>query len=183
MSSVPSKADQRIKEDLDLFLLVLIQVGINTPYRMQTAAGITQGSSLQSLKRLTVRKLVRVAAEGPRGRIEFLLTAAGRRWLDKGSSHLANEEPTGDMDSVLRKGLIVAFVHENPKRAAEYFRRAAVIRRHTQFVSTYVTQETPEIARHYSRFRQTRSSLIAVAEAEVLEQAAAELARSSKRKR
>ena len=180
---MPSKADQRIKEDLDLFLLVLIQVGINTPYRMQTAAGITQGSSLQALKRLSVRKLVRVAAEGPRGRMEFLLTAAGKRWLEKSAPPLANEEPTGDMDSVLRKGLLVAFVHENPKQAAAYLRRAAVIRRQSQSISPPATQETPEITRHYLRFRQTRSSLIAVAEAEVLEQAAAELARSSKRKR
>ena len=32
-----------MKEDFDLFLLALIQCGLTTAYRMQTAAGIRRG--------------------------------------------------------------------------------------------------------------------------------------------
>jgi hypothetical protein len=63
-----SKPDQRIKEDLDLFLLALIQQGINTAYRMQIAAGISQGTSLQVLKRLVERKFVRMSVDVHRKR-------------------------------------------------------------------------------------------------------------------
>ena len=80
-----SKPDQRMKEDLDLFLLALIQQGITTAYRMQTAAGISQGSSLQVLKRLLERKFIRMSEEGPRRRDGVLAHSCRRKmaypWL------------------------------------------------------------------------------------------------------
>jgi DNA-binding PadR family transcriptional regulator len=179
---MPPKGDQRTREDLDLFLLALIREGVTTPYRMQTAAGISQGASLQSLKRLALRRLIGVSEEGPRRRTEFQLTTAGRRWLDAGCAALAESESAGDLDSVLRKALLIAFSQKDGKKAAQFLRAAAKSRRAAEGGTSDPDPESPEIAQLYSRFRQNRADAVVHAEAGILERAASEMARRRKRK-
>lgn len=177
------KADQRVKEDLDLFLLALIRHGIATPYRMQMAAGISQGASLQSLKRMVERKLVRAAEEGPRRRMEFVLTPAGGRWLDRGCAALIEAEPNGDFDSVLRKSLLLAFLERDGRKAGDFLRGAAAGRRAREASSPVPDPEAEEMAETYSRIRHARTAAIMNAEADVLEAAATRLVRRANRKR
>lgn len=179
---MPPKGDQRAKDDLDLFLLALIREGITTPYRMQKTAGISQGASLQSLKRLALRRLIGVSEEGPRRRTEFRLTTAGRRWLDAGCARLADSEPAGDLDSVLRKALLIAFLQKDGKKAAQFLRAAAKSKRVAERQTSDPDPKTPEIAQLYFRFRQTRADAVVRAEADILERAASEMARRTKRK-
>jgi len=177
-----SKADQRTKEDLDLFLLALIREGIATAYQMQRAAGISQGASLQSLKRLVERKLVRVCEEGPRRRTEYQLTWAGEKWLVSNTAVLGEAEPRGDLDSILRKGLLRAFLRKDGKQAADFLRRAAAQRRDQEEVFAEPVPDIPEVAQLYTRYRKAAATASVAVEADVLEQAAAELDRRSKRK-
>ena len=177
-----SKADQRTKEDLDLFLLALIREGIATAYQMQRAAGISQGASLQALKRLVERKLVRVCEEGPRRRTEFQLTRAGEKWLVSNTAALGEAELGGDLDSVLRKGLLMSFLRKDGKRATELLRKAAAQRREREEEFGEPVPDIPEIAQLYTRYRKAAATASVAVEADVLEQAAAELARRSKRK-
>jgi hypothetical protein len=179
---MPSKGDQRAKDDLDLFLLALIREGITTPYRMQTTAGISQGASLQSLKRLALGRLIGVSEEGPRRKTECQLTSAGKRWLDAGCARLAESEPVGDLDSVLRKALLIAFLQKDGKKAAQFLRTAAKLKRAAEKQRSDPDPGNPEIAQLYSRFRQTRADAVVHAEADILERAAAEMARRTKRK-
>jgi DNA-binding PadR family transcriptional regulator len=76
-------ADRRAREDLDLFLLALISQGIDTPYRMQSLARISQGTSLQAIRRLLEHELIRSSAEGSRRRKTWSLTRAGRNRLQR----------------------------------------------------------------------------------------------------
>jgi DNA-binding PadR family transcriptional regulator len=177
------ETDQRLKEDLDLFLLALIEEGIATPYRMQTEAGISQGTSLQALKRLVGQKFVKASTEGPRGRIAFQLTAAGRRWMAKGCAGLAQAELTGDFDSVLRKGMLIAFLAKDAKKACQLLRTAASERAEREPAPDPLNSGTENIAQLYARLRRTQAALVITAEAEVLKHAARIIGASSNRKR
>ena len=107
-----SAADRRAREDLDLFLLALISQGIDTPYRMQSLAGISQGTSLQAINRLAKRKLVRSSAEGSRRRKTWSLTRAGRNRLRRGyRSGTPQSFVNSNFEGLLRTALLMAFVH------------------------------------------------------------------------
>ena len=171
-----------MKEDLDLFLLALIQQGITTAYRMQAAAGISQGSSLQVLKRLLERKFIRMSEEGPRRRTEFLLTLAGERWLIRGCAALADAEPTGDFDSILRKALLVAFIEKNLKKANQLLRAAVAQRLSRDAEMPAAPLGTADMGQLYLRLRETQAAAISNTEVDVLKRAMADLACRSKRK-
>jgi DNA-binding PadR family transcriptional regulator len=180
-----SKTDKRAREDLDLFLLGLIKGGIATPYRMQTAAGISQGASLQSLNRLSARKLIRATEAGPRGRVDFHLTSAGRRWLERECAGLLTADSSGDLDSVLRKGLLVAFIAGNRARAIQILREAADERlRRGSLPNAMNSQESQnEIATVYKQVRQDHATSVLKAEADVLQAIAVQLSQKTGRKR
>jgi DNA-binding PadR family transcriptional regulator len=108
---MPPAADRRAREDLDLFLLALISEGIDTPYRMQSLAGISQGTSLQAIKRLLEHRLIRSGAEGSRRSKTWSLTHAGRNRLQRGYRPSALQSPiTSNFESLLRTALLMAFV-------------------------------------------------------------------------
>ncbi len=96
-------ADRRAREDLDLFLLALISQGIDTPYRMQSLAGISQGTSLQAIKRLLEHGLIRSSAEGSRRRKIWSLTRAGRNRLQRDYRPRASQGPiNSNFEGLLR---------------------------------------------------------------------------------
>lgn len=91
---------------LDLFLLMLLRDGVNTPYTWSSRAGISLGASLPAVRRLIGRGLIREIAKGPRGRREFALTRLGENELKNVRAHLedALREPPRDVESILRLG-------------------------------------------------------------------------------
>jgi len=168
-----SKKDQRTRADLDLFLLVLINQGIDTPYRMQSLAGMSQGTSLQSLKRLAEQKLIRASKEGPRRRKQFSLTRSGQSCLKK-SLQLPGLrlETSGDFEAILRTAMLLAFVKRDHKTASSFLKEAAAQRRRRMRDSGEDSKGVPAMVRRYTQLRRAMSSAVARAEADILEKAA-----------
>jgi DNA-binding PadR family transcriptional regulator len=167
-------ADRRAREDLDLFLLALISQGIDTPYRMQSLAGISQGTSLQAIKRLLEHGLIRSSAEGSRRRKIWSLTRAGRSRLQR-YRPLASQGPiNSNFEGLLRTALLMAFVHGDFQSASSILRGAAT-RPKKIMDETQKRGEVPELASVYSRMRRLRTAEIARVEAEILERLAFDL--------
>jgi DNA-binding PadR family transcriptional regulator len=167
-------ADRRAREDLDLFLLALISEGIDTPYRMQSLAGISQGTSLQALKRLLKYGQVRSSAEGSRGRKAWSLTRAGRNRLQRDYRPRASQSPVNsNFEALLRTALMMAFVHGDFRSASSILSAAAT--RPKKIYEDEAHGEVPEIASVYSRMRRLRMAQIARVEAEILEHLASKL--------
>jgi DNA-binding PadR family transcriptional regulator len=168
-------ADRRVREDLDLFLLALISEGIDTPYRMQSLAGISQGTSLQAIKRLLKDGQVRSSAEGTRRRKAWSLTRAGRNQLQRDSRPRASQSPVNsNFEALLRTALLMAFVHGDFRLASSILSVAAT-RPKKIMDETQKRGEVPEIASVYSRIRRLRMAQIARVEAEILEHLASDL--------
>jgi hypothetical protein len=68
---------ERLRGDLELFVLALIESGVSTPYELQQAAGLTRGATILVLCRLLERRLVLTGEAGTRRRMAYALTAAG----------------------------------------------------------------------------------------------------------
>ena len=173
---MPLAADRRAREDLDLFLLALISQGIDTPYRMQSLAGISQGTSLQAIKRLLEHGLIRSSAEGSRRRKTWSLTRAGRNRLLPDYRHRASQGPIhSNFEGLLRTALLMAFVHGDFRSASSLLRAAATRLKTIDQVETQKSDEVPEIASVYSRMRRLRTARIGRVEAEILEHLASSL--------
>jgi DNA-binding PadR family transcriptional regulator len=167
--------DRRTREDLDLFLLALIREGIDTPYGMQSLAGISQGTSLQAIKRLLAHGLIRSGAEGSRRRKTWSLTRAGRNRLQRDYRRRASQHPTNsNFEGLLRTALLMAFVHGD-FRSASSILSAAATRPQKIEDETQKSGDVPEIASVYSRIRRVRMAEIASVEAEILEHLASDL--------
>ncbi len=166
-------ADRRARDDLDLFLLALISQGVDTPYRMQSLAGISQGTSLQAMKRLLENGLIRSGAEGSRRRKTWSLTRAGRNRLQRDSRPRASQSPVNsNFEGLLRTALMMAFAHGDFHSASSLLRAAAT---RTTIDEPQKRGEVPEIASVYSRMRRLRMAQIARIEADVLKHLASDL--------
>ena len=169
-------ADRRAREDLDLFLLALISQGIDTPYRMQSIAGISQGTSLQAIKRLSDDGLIRCSAEGSRRSKTWSVTRAGRNRLQRRPR--ASQGPingNGNFEGLLRTALVMAFVHGDFQSATSILRAAAHRPEKTYKDETPKRGEVSELASLYSRTRRLRKAQIARVEAEILKDLASDL--------
>src|SRR4051812_253399 len=94
-----------ITSSLDLFLLGLINSGVNTPYLFRERARLSVGATLPALKRLEMERLITRGEKLQRNRQEFKLTAAGKRKFRTQLSRLSQEyrdDPPVDSESVLR---------------------------------------------------------------------------------
>ncbi len=169
-------ADRRAREDLDLFLLALISQGIDTPYRIQSLAGISQGTSLQAIKRLLKNGQVRSSAEGSRRRKTWSLTPAGRNRLQRDSRLRASQGPiNSNFEGLLRTALLMAFVHGDFRSASSILSAAAARPQKIYEDETQKRGEVPEIASVYSRMRRLRMAQIARVETGILRQLAVDL--------
>ena len=168
-------ADRRAREDLDLFLLALISQRIDTPYRMQSLAGISQGTSLQAINRLAKCKLVRSSAEGSRRRKTWSLTRAGRNRLRRGRSGTPQSFVNSNFEGLLRTALLMAFVHGDFRSASSILSAAATRFTKIEAEKTQKRGEVPEIASLYRQGRRIRLAHMARVEAEILEHLASDL--------
>lgn len=123
--------DKRRRSDLDLFVLALVADGVSTPYRMQIDAGLSQGATIPALRRLKKERLVTPTKAGPRGRIEYLPTAAAAPTLRKSWKPLLEAGPTGDLDADLRIAILALREGKQRNAAIQFLREAAACHRDT----------------------------------------------------
>ena len=130
-TDMSATGDRRRRSDLDLFVLALVEEGVSTPYRMQVDAGLSQGATIPTLRRLVAAKWIRQSRPGSRGRMEYRITAAGRRRLGNGWRELIDFGPVGDLDTDLRAALLALFVGGQRIPAAQFLRASADKRQQT----------------------------------------------------
>ena len=100
--SKTKKPGRRARADLDLFLLALIEAGVPTPYDLKIRAGVSPGASIPCLTRLLKGGLVSQGPTQARGRGEYTVTRAGRKYLGEGSIKLLEGSGTVELEVVLR---------------------------------------------------------------------------------
>jgi DNA-binding PadR family transcriptional regulator len=119
---------------LEVFLLALIEQGLDTPYRLKQAAGISVGAALPALNRLTDRKFLHRAEVEARNKQEFALTAPGKRALTNETKRLLREfkeTPPKDSESALRLAAMAFFVGK-PLVAVSLLKSAGETRRRSK---------------------------------------------------
>jgi DNA-binding PadR family transcriptional regulator len=90
---------------LDLFILSLLDRGLQTPYDLQRKGGLSLGSTVPALRRLEAAGLVRKkvpVGSSKRPRHWFQLLAAGEKLARGGWLRLLKDHPPSDFDAVLR---------------------------------------------------------------------------------
>jgi DNA-binding PadR family transcriptional regulator len=123
---MPEIRDKRRRSDLDLFVLVLIDSGISTPYEFQKSAGLSPGATIPALQRLLKAGCVRQGKPGSRGRTNHSITPAGRKFLKSGWRILIEEGPSGDLDADLRVALLVMWAGGKRQLASDFLRQSAL---------------------------------------------------------
>jgi DNA-binding PadR family transcriptional regulator len=94
-----------LTSDLDLFILALVQRGLETMYDFKARAGLSVGSSGPILARLEKAGLVKLTGTGSRDSRRYSITKAGEKALDSNWQALLDTRPT-DFDAVLRIGYL-----------------------------------------------------------------------------
>jgi len=167
MSETP---DKRRRTDLDLFVLALIDGGVSTPYELQKLAGLSQGATIPALQRLLKARLVRQGKRGARGRIDYKVTAAGRKTLKNGWLPLLDAGPSGDIDADLRVALLTIWGSGDSRLAAEFLRESAdrkkALRANAE--PTNDTSTVPPLARWYVEMRAGAAKALLTAECSVI---------------
>jgi len=122
---MPETRDKRRREDLDIFVLALIEKGISTPYDLQKRAALSPGATIPALGRLLRAGYLLQKKPGPRGRTEHTITSDGREHLMVAWRMLIEEGPSGDPDADLRVALLAIWVGGDLRRAVDFLRRSA----------------------------------------------------------
>ena len=117
--------DQRSKLDLELFVLSLIQRGINTPYRLQATAGLSPGATVPVLNRLKETGFLKCGKPGVRRRTEYEVTARGTRHLESQWKPLLSAPVPIDVEAILRVAVLALLSGGSRQMAISYLRRAA----------------------------------------------------------
>ena len=168
---------------LNIYVLSLLDRGIDTPYAMQRQGGLSLGASTPSLRRLTEARLVKRKAEvgmTNRPRHVYTLTASGRELARNGwREYFQSGRLPSDLDSLLRLSDIAAHYGARPAEVARLLgtasgRRATLARR---------AAAAPEEGngRMYLSIRARCEAARLKAEAEVLRQVAAEMSAARSR--
>jgi DNA-binding PadR family transcriptional regulator len=121
---VASKRDKRRRSDLRAFVIALLLEGVSTPYEMQSLAGLSPGATIPILQSLVEHGHVRAGKPGTRGRVAYIVTTKGKKWLKAIWPTLLQDGPSGDLDSDLRVFLIAVRVGNDRVRAEAFLRNA-----------------------------------------------------------
>lgn len=154
--------DKRRRKDLDLFVLALIECGVSAPYALQTAAGLSPGATIPALMRLLEAGFVLQGKPGPRGRAEYKMTAAGRRYLNSGWKELIEDGPSGDLDADLRVALLALFVGSDRGLAKDFLRLTSAHRLESavKLEEPAESSSLPPLALWYRRLRSASSEAL-----------------------
>lgn len=123
---------------LDLFILSLLDRGLETPYDLQRQGGLSLGSTVPALRRLESAGLVRKKASvalSKRPRHWFQLSAAGRKMARRGWIPLLKDQPPSDFDAVLRLADMAQHYRARPADIVKFLEAAASERRSSARIS------------------------------------------------
>jgi DNA-binding PadR family transcriptional regulator len=113
---------------LDVFVLSLLDRGLETPYDLYRQGGLSLGASTPALQRLVKADLVKrgeSASATNRPRHEYRLTTSGKKAAQSAWKPFLDDEPPSDLDSLLRVVDMAAhYCTEKPKIRA-FLKRAA----------------------------------------------------------
>ena len=160
--------DKRRRTDLDLFVLALIDGGVSTPYELQKAAGLSQGATIPALQRLLVVRFVRQGKPGARGRIDYKVSAAGKKLLRDGWLPLIEAGPSGDLDSDLRVALLAIWGSGDRRLAADFLRQSADKKMESIDATEPTSDATALLARWYTDLRSATAKALVTSEAEAI---------------
>jgi DNA-binding PadR family transcriptional regulator len=160
------RQDKRRRTDLDLFILALIDGGVATPYELQKSAGLSQGATIPALQRLLDARFVRQGKSGPRGRIDYRVTVAGKRLLKDGWLALIEQGPSGDVDSDLRMALLALLGGGDHPLAVDFLRQSADKKMESAGAAEPMgnPSKLPPLARFYSELRSSTAKTLLTAE-------------------
>ena len=113
---------------LDLFILSLLDRGLQSPYDLLCQGGLSLGSTIPALRRLAKAGLVRKNApigSSRRPRHGYQLSALGRKLARSGWIPLLKDRPPTDLDAVLRLADLAGHYGAKMTDVASLFARAA----------------------------------------------------------
>jgi DNA-binding PadR family transcriptional regulator len=123
---------------LDLFILSVLDRGLETPYDLNRQGRLSLGSTVPALRRLETAGLVRKKAavgSSKRPRHWFQLSAAGRKLARGGWIPLLKDQPPSDFDAVLRLADMAQHYRARPVDIVTFLEAAASERRSSARVS------------------------------------------------
>jgi DNA-binding PadR family transcriptional regulator len=168
---VASKKDKRRRSDLRAFVIALLLEGISTPYELQSLAGLSPGATIPILQSLIEDGHVRAGKPGTRGRVAYVVTSKGKKWLKAIWPTLLQDGPSGDLDSDLRVFLIAVRVGKDRVRAEAFLRNAIAHRQETLAELAKLREEGSRVwlADHYVSLRSRATTAILKAETEAID--------------
>ena len=175
MSETP---DHRRRTDLDLFVLALLDGGVSTPYQLQKEAGLSQGATNPALQRLLAARFVRQGKPSARGRIDYKVSAAGKKLLRDGWLPLIEAGPSGDIDSDLRVALLAIWGSGDRRLAVEFLRQSGDKKIESMATIELTSDAAAPLARWYADFRSETAKAVLRAESEAIRAMADSLPRS-----
>jgi DNA-binding PadR family transcriptional regulator len=154
--------DKRHRTDLDLFVLALIAEGISTPYDLQKKAGLSQGATVPTLRRLLQESLVEQGKPGVRGRVVHRITKEGRKILKTGWKELLDAGPSGDLDADLRVALLSLWAGGERRLAADFLRQSAAARAEAVMLTGLddTFNSSAPLASWYTRLRSSAAKVL-----------------------
>lgn len=112
---------------LDVFVLSLLNRGLETPYDLHRQGGLSLGASTPALQRLVNAGLVK-RAEGEsatnRPRHEYRLTPSGKKAAQSAWKPFLDDEPPSDLDSLLRVVDMAAHYRADKRKIYSFLTRA-----------------------------------------------------------
>ena len=160
---------------LDLYVLSLIERGLDTAYLFQREAGLSLGASTPALRRLSAARLVkRKEEESPtkRPRHAYSLTLSGRELAQNGwRDHFQAGRTPSDLDAMLRLADMAAHYGASPGDVAKFLRAASARTSALAQQAAAAFEESNGLL--YPRMRSRCEAARLLAEAEVLSELAA----------
>lgn len=123
------------RSSLELLLLAMVKIGVNTTYDLMTKAGLSVGITSRSLRRLEEAQLLSSTA-GSRGSQRFAITKVGERELRLFWTSIVYQESPASFEFALRV-LYLGWLSGDVPAASKYARHAAAeLRRRAQQQAT-----------------------------------------------
>jgi DNA-binding PadR family transcriptional regulator len=119
------QVDKRSRTDLELFVLAMIDLGVNTPYGLHSSCGISPGASIPVLARLERGGYVRSGKPAARRRSEYEITPKGGHYLKEGWRPLLRAPAPQEMESILRIVTLAMMAGADAQRISRYLEQAA----------------------------------------------------------
>lgn len=154
---------------LDLYVLSLLDRGIETPYSLQRKGGLSLGASTPSLRRLSAARLVKRQEEESatnRPRHVYSLTPAGRelartRWQE----HLRRRQIPSNLDGILRLADMAIHYGASSGEVADLLKRASDDRRSLARQAAAMITKAQTVSYQEMRIKCSATGLKAEAEA------------------